>query len=399
MIIEIIFALVFGVIVGTVTGLTPGIHINLIAGLTLANLGLFSGFSPLSISVFIASLSVTHIFIDFIPSIFLGAPDEDSILAILPGHKMLKAGKGGEAVALLMQGSLVALILGAVFIPVYILFLAKMQAFIQNIIPYILIWVSLYIVLREKNPTTAFFSFALAGILGFVTFNMPIKEPLLPLLTGLFGLAGITTSIASKEKIPTQMKTNQTFILKKTSYLKSIGISSIIGPIFSFLPGIGSSHVSIVSAEIVKHDRREFLFLNGIAATFTMILSFIAVYVIGKTRTGSAATIKELLGTISFNSLFIIIISSIIAGVIAYIIGVNITHRANFLLSKVNYARLNIIVLLILVVVNIFLTNALGILILSVSTALGIWTIRSGIKRINLMGSLLIPTILYYLAY
>src|SRR3989344_2613407 len=99
MIIELVVALIVGILAGTFTGLFPGIHINLVSVfLVSASPALLQYTSPISLAVFITSMAITHSFLDFIPSIFLGAPDEDSFLSILPGHELLKKGGGHEAV-------------------------------------------------------------------------------------------------------------------------------------------------------------------------------------------------------------------------------------------------------------------------------------------------------------
>ena len=72
-IVEIILALLFGVLIGTLTGLTPGIHIYLVAVVTLSSSPLLLQYTtPIVLSVFIIALSITHTFVDFLPSTFLG---------------------------------------------------------------------------------------------------------------------------------------------------------------------------------------------------------------------------------------------------------------------------------------------------------------------------------------
>ncbi|HID71228.1 MAG TPA: hypothetical protein EYP29_00600, partial [Thermoplasmata archaeon] len=104
---------IFGSILGLVTGMLPGIHVNMVALLLLvwAPLIVESVINELSlvndvwlatilICVVILSASVVHTFVDFIPSIFFGAPDEDTVLSVLPGHQMLLKGQGYKAVVL-----------------------------------------------------------------------------------------------------------------------------------------------------------------------------------------------------------------------------------------------------------------------------------------------------------
>lgn len=81
MILELIIALFLGIFIGSLTGIAPGIHINLVSAMVVAFSGfLLEFFPPVALVVFLVSLAMTHTFIDYIPSIFLGAPDENNFL-------------------------------------------------------------------------------------------------------------------------------------------------------------------------------------------------------------------------------------------------------------------------------------------------------------------------------
>ena len=185
MIIEITIALIFGLLFGTFTGLFPGIHINLITTILTSSI-LSSQIQPLILIVCIVSMAITHTFLDFIPSIFLGAPEEDSFLSVLPGHQLLLEGRGHEAVMITLLGSLAAIPIILISTPIFIFILPSIVAKIQFLIPYLLIFISLYLIFSEKEFLLSLTIFLLAGFLGFLTLNLPIKEPLLPLLTRLF---------------------------------------------------------------------------------------------------------------------------------------------------------------------------------------------------------------------
>ena len=93
--IQIFLAIILGIIAGCITGLIPGIHINLIASFLVSISAYLTIISPpITFVIFVVSMAITHTFIDFIPSIFLGAPDNDAALSILPGHNLLLKGKG-----------------------------------------------------------------------------------------------------------------------------------------------------------------------------------------------------------------------------------------------------------------------------------------------------------------
>ena len=139
MIIEIFLALLLGVIIGTLTGISPGIHINLISSLIVSSLPLLAFIQPIALAIFIVAMSITHTFLDFIPSIFLGAPEEDSFLSILPGHQLLLEGRGYEAFIITLYGSLTALIIILLISPLFIIFLPFIYNVTKLAIPFALI--------------------------------------------------------------------------------------------------------------------------------------------------------------------------------------------------------------------------------------------------------------------
>ncbi len=55
----------------------------------------------------IFAASTVHSFVDFVPSVFIGAPDPDEALSVLPGHRLLMEGRGMAAVRAAAVGSAV----------------------------------------------------------------------------------------------------------------------------------------------------------------------------------------------------------------------------------------------------------------------------------------------------
>ena len=403
MLIEIFLALLLGILFGTITGLIPGIHINLITIIILGlSVSLLNLVSPLILIIFIVAMAITHTFIDYIPSIFLGAPDEDTILSILPGHQLLLKGHAYAGIILTLYGSLSALIIILFFVPIFIYLLPIVYPYVLRIMWIILILVSIYLIFTEKENTKrlwALIIFILAGFLGIASLNMNIKEPLLPLLTGLFGASNLLISIHQKTKIPKQkIIPLKNIKLKRKSLVKSSLASIIAAPFTAFLPGLGASQAALIGREVTNiQDQREFLFLLGAINTIVMGLSFIALYSIQKTRTGAAVAVSKLINNLSINELFYIIITIIIAGIISFFVTIFISKLVAKNINKISYSKISVSILIILTILTIYFTGFLGLLIFITSTSLGITTIQLGIKRMHLMGALLIPTILFYL--
>ncbi|MEK6933534.1 MAG: tripartite tricarboxylate transporter permease [Nanoarchaeota archaeon] len=398
MILALIVALLLGMLSGTITGLAPGIHINLIAAILLASLSSFAGIPLIALAVFIVAMSITHTFLDFIPSVFIGAPEEDTFLSILPGHELLQEGHGYKAVVLTLYGSLFALLIILIFTPLFILFLPSLYKTIKFIIPFVLIFISFYLIFREDNFLLSLVVFLLAGFLGIAAFNLPIKEPLLPLLSGLFGISSLIISLKSSKNPKKQsLLPLKEIKLSKSEFKKASLAALISAPLCSFLPGISSGHAATIGSEIIPQERKGFLFLVGSINTVIMALSFITVYAIGKARSGTAAAIQDILHQISLQHLIIILGTIIISGILAFFLGINLAKFFALSLNKINYKKLTLGIIIILTIINLIFSSWLGFIVLITSTSLGIFCILSNSRRINLMGSLIIPTIVYYL--
>ncbi len=396
MLIEIVLALLTGIFAGTLTGLTPGIHINLIGALLVSlSIGSLSFINPVYLVVFISAMAITHTFIDFIPSIFLGCPDTETELSVLPGHEMLRNGKGYEAILLTAYGSL-----AAVFILLFITFplifiISKVYDFLKILIPYILIFIFGFMVFTERKKFSAFAVLLITGFFGWSVLNFPenyLKQPLLPLLTGLFGSSMLVLSIKNKPIIPKQKITKP-----KTSMKKPVIASLIASPLCGFLPGLGSGQAAIIGNSIFKTDRKGFLILLGATNTLVMGFSFIALYIISKTRTGAAAAIKDLIGILETNVLVLIIFIVLISGIVSFFLIKKLAKFFSKEINKINYSTLSGITLIILVIVVFLISSFIGLIVLAVSTLTGIYCISLGVKRTNMMGCLLIPTIILYL--
>jgi len=395
MLIEIFLFLVIGIIAGIITGLIPGIHINLIGVLLISlSSSLLFKIPSIFLVVFIVSMAITHTFLDFIPSIFLGCPDTDTELSVLPGHDLLKKGEGYEAVLLSAYGSLAAIIIFALAAGPSVLIMKKIFPIIKIMIPYLLILTSLLLIFLEKKKLNAVIVFLLTGLLGVIilNFNLNLKEPLFPLLTGLFGSSMLLISIRNKIQIPEQKITKVRINIKKPL----IG-ALLASPLCSFLPGLGSGQAAVIGNLIARQDRKGFLVLLGATNTFVMGFSFLSLYAISRTRTGAALAIKELINIPSTNILILIIFISLLTGIIAFFLTKKIGKIFSNKINKINYTDLSFITLGILTILIGIISGGKGLFIFIISTLTGIYCISLNVKRTNMMGCLLLPTILFYL--
>ncbi len=394
MLAEIILFILIGILFGTFTGLIPGIHINLIGAFLISlSATLFLNLNPIYLSTFIVAMAITHTFVDFIPSIFMGCPDTDTELSVLPGHDLLKKGQGYQAILLTCYGSLAAIFLLIIFAFPSIKLIDNTYGIIKQILPYLLIAVSIFLISIEKNKFKALFVFLLTGILGLCVFNISqLNQPILPLLTGLFGSSLLITSIKNKTEIP-----HQKIEKPKVNLFRPLLGSIIASPLCSFLPGLGSGQAAIIGTSIANTDKRGFLVLLGATNTFVMGFSFISLYIISKTRTGAAVAIKEILGQFNIQLLILILATALISGIFAFFITKSIAKYFSTKMHKINYTKLSKFILIFLSIIILAISKPLGFIVFIISTFTGLYCINLKIRRTNMMGCLLLPTIVFYL--
>jgi putative membrane protein len=393
MLLEILISIAVGILCGAITGILPGIHINLVGTILVAlSATIFAGVNPIFLITFIASMAITHTFIDFIPSIFLGCPDTDTQLSILPGHQMLKEGRGYEAVMLTAYGGISAtIILVIISFPLAFL-VSQIYDSLHSAMAVILIAASLVLIFTEKEKLSAIFVFLLSGVLGLCVLNLDVKEPLLPLLTGLFGSSMLITSIKNKIQIPPQ-EINK----PKINLFKPLLGSVIASPLCGFLPGLGGGQSAILANTISKTDSRGFLVLVGATNILVMGLSFVSLYAISKTRTGAAVAIQQIIGTLSWKLLVVLLFVVLASSIISFFLTKFLTKMFSQKISKVNYSVLSVGTLIFLTMIVLIFSGFLGFLILVASTFTGIYFNSLPIKKTHMMGCLLVPTIIYYL--
>jgi len=318
MIFEILVVLLIGVIIGIITGLTPGIHVNLVAT-TLFALSpfLLQHLEPLSLAVFIISLSVVHSFLDTIPSVYLGAPENENALSVLPGQKMLLRGEGYQAIKITILGTYIGMIVAIVLIPLFMLTANKIYPLLKPYLIYILVLLMSYMILKDKNRFWNFFLFMISGTLGLIVFSIPnLNEPLFPLLSGLFGVSGLLLSYFENTKIPEQQIDN-IIKLKVKELVKAVLGSSIAVFLIQFFPGLGPAQGAVVANQVIKDVKdKGYLAMVGAMGTMSVVFSLVTFYTLGKAKDGTIVVISKLL-EIDFSSFLILIVVFLLAGSIA----------------------------------------------------------------------------------
>ncbi|MBR9691451.1 hypothetical protein GOV06_01570 [Candidatus Woesearchaeota archaeon] len=399
---EILLAIVIGTGAGVVTGLIPGIHINLVSLLLISISGYFIGIvNSLSLGVFIIAMAVTHTFLDIIPSVFLGAPDADTALAVLPGHKLLMEGKGFEAVKLATIGSLLCLIATILIIPFLVFFVADIYSFIQPYIGWILVVVVVFMILKEKGLLKKLwgaFVFLITGILGIIVLSgLPnLEQPLFGMLSGLFGISLLLISMSNKVKIPKQ-KISETIKISKGNLAKIVGAGTFSGSLTALFPGLGAAQAAIIGSQIVgKIGEYSFIILIGGINTVNFTFSLVTLYALQKARNGAVVAVLEILKSIDLIGLVVFLAAALVAGGIATFLAMYLTRVFSRYITKINYQYLCVGIILLIAGLVFYFSSWIGLLVLGVSTFIGMIPSLVGVKKSLAMGCLLLPVILFF---
>src|SRR3989344_4136259 len=398
MLLEISLAIVAGILAGVFAGLLPGIHPNLIAVLvSSSSIFLLNYMQSLTLAIFITSLAISNVFISIIPSIFLGAPDAETALSILPGHKMLLEGRGYEAIAISTIGALAGIIIAIASTPLIILLTKFLYNATSSIIGYILIIICIWLILKDNHSKLfALILFILSGCLGLAALNSIAKEPLFPLLSGLFGTSSLLLSLKSKTTIPFQEITYP--IIKKSKGILTIILASLAGCIACILPGLGTSQIAALSSSFTRKIKgKYFLLMLGALNSVNIVVSFIALYAINRSRNGAVLAISRIIDKLGPKELILFLASTLVVAGISTILTLKISKVFSKFIEKVNYEKLCIFTLLFITTLVFLISGWFGILILLVSTALGILPQLKGTNRNHLMGCLLVPIILFFI--
>jgi len=361
-------------------------------------------FIPISVCCTIMSASVVHSFLDFVPSVFVGAPDGEDAISVLPGHRLLLKGNGMMAVRSAAIGSLIgcsAAILLA--IPLQLLMLNGLADDLNGYTKYVLIAVSFLLLWNEFKRHNIIFgtiAFVLSGILGWIVMKLPIPIDsvldggtlLMPMLSGLFGLPAMLT--ASKgSPFPKQVD-------KVKDPVGSIpGLKGVImGTVAGWFPGITSTVGATISTTVMP-DRSPERFISTVASigTVTAVLSLVTLSVSGGGRSGTVIVIGQILGdsisgpvTIAFRMM---LLAAAIGSLLGYMLTIQAGKMASRALSGKDPSTLNKLIIALIVAIVLLTTGPWGLYILILATLIGFIPVSNDTGKTVLCGCLILPVL------
>lgn len=285
-----------------------------------------------------------------------------------------------------------------------------------------------------KRRALAAAVFMLSGLLGIALLSTPgmasrnlfiIEIPsldqstvlLFPLFTGLFGLSTLLLSMMDSPVIPEQNLDSPRLKLGLGRQLKAIG-SGTIASLASWFPGVSAAISTIISVflhksndnaaegEANESETQEFLISVSAVNTSVALFNLMALFVIMKSRSGAMKAVE---GIIASNlteweplaNVPVAMASLLVAAIIAALVSVPLALFFGRLFAKycsrINYKMLVRGVIIFLLAMIIIFSGALGLVILAISTCIGMIPPLIGVKRVHLMGCLIVPVILFFI--
>jgi len=417
-IILLILSILAGFLLGIFTGLLPGIHVNNIA-LILVGISPIFPIHPFYMAIILFSNYIANTFFDIIPSIFIGAPDEETALTVLPGHKLLLQGRGIEAVRLSAIGSALSIQLSLLFMPIFAVLFLTLYTTVDEITPILLILILLFMISTEKEediPGAGIFSLSknkkkifasvaifLSGILGVFAYKYhDIFVPLIsipssflfPLLTGLFGTPIILNSIIKDPKIPDQVY--KEVLHKPSKIFKDSVIGTISGSLVSWLPGVSSGIATVIAGFFTRGGDKDYIISLSSVNTANAMYTLLFFYLLGIPRSGAMISVNDLIGLISFGIFILFLISSMVVSILSYIFLFYISPFVSSVFTNINYKLLNYVIITFLACLIFIFTGINGILLFILSIFVGLTIQRMNVKKTNAMACIIIPVILMH---
>ena len=458
LLVSIVVSSTAGFALGFVTGLVPGLHVNNVAAAVVAYAGCILGcftaiggllgcdVPGLLISCFLVSALVSHSFSEAVPNTFVGIPASDAV-SVLPAHRLAKAGLGWLAIRSSMDGSMAGVLLATVMIVPVCLCMGPwigIYSALKTVMGFLIILFSAVLVLSDRGSNDPISDgigdkarvamiasgiFMISGLLGIVVLEsdyfcsnlsplpfgsepIPSSSLLLPLFAGLFGVPTLLLSLSQEDGAYVEM--GRGIKLSPGRYRSESLLTIFGGLLVGWIPGMTSGSSATLCAIIARKPlgegcgvdaSRRFIWLYSAISSAGAVLSIGALFVILRARSGVMDAVTMFLGAIDpFDGemcdlvapcalLLSMMLSAIASHSLMQSMRSILKRGARHLLSK----RLTIVCILFICVLAAALTGFRGMLLMFAACSLGLLPPRLGVRRIHLMGCLLVPISISFL--
>jgi len=414
---------------------------NVAAGLTAyagATIAVFGAISTvfnsdaagLLVCCFISSALVSHMFAESITSTYLGIPAGD-VVSVLPAHRLAKAGLGRLAVRASADGTLEGIVLSSLALLPFCLLMGHPFHFysaLRDIMGFLMVFFSVILLMSEgpsrRRIVLGTVLFLTSGLLGCAVLMsnyyascvpdlpwmngefVPRSSLLLPLFAGLFGVPSLVNSIGARQILDLSSKLK--FPVSKPRVWRDRALSLLGGAIVGWLPGMTSGSSATLCAPRVsevaeKDDEVEgsvrFIWLYSFISSSGAVFAVGALFVILRARSGSMDAVQFFIGDSLImdglgNDLLTIapiLLSMLIAASLSHSVLRSIDSQLGPIHRVLCSEKVAVASLVFVVSLSMALTGVRGLLVMTAAVSLGLLPPLIGVRRIQLMGCLLVP--------
>jgi putative membrane protein len=386
-----------GIALGTVSGLVPGLHVNNLA-LLLASVAPAVPGPPRLVGAAMLAAGVVHSFLDAVPALALGVPDAAMAATALPGHRLVIAGRGREAVRLSALGSGLAV---AFAVPLAVPVTEAMTAVypvIRAHLPVVLGGAVAFLLFTEgtlRAVAGGAAAFLGSAALGYATLDLSPAAPLdaggmlTPLFAGLFG-APVLVEALSGSGIPEQ--DDATIGASRWTVGVTALAGSLAGAIVGYLPGVSAAVAAVVALAFVPGSTgaRGFVVTTSGVNTANTIFALFALAALGAPRTGVMVALQETGAPVN---LPLLLASAGVAGLAGFVLVLRLGDHYLQVVGSFDNASVSVGVLALLTGLIWLFAGVVGVGVFAVSALVGLVPAAFGARRVHLMGVLLGPLI------
>lgn len=415
----VLLATVFGTFLGALFSLLPALHIYNVAGIfLLLVIRVEAQVEPLLIALTLLSSLVAYGFLNTIPSVFFGVPDESTAFMVLPSSKAMLQGRGYEASMLTGLGSLGGVLLIMGFAPFALGFIPTLRVLLGPHMGWVLLSIGAYMLISEwpigtdrpKNKLwrlwdswdRLFFgilTFTLSALLGMVILNRTMVpsemafQGVMPAFVGLFAVPWVMQNILSRHDVPAQV-IPESLDVGPGIFVRSMCSGGLGGFFSAIFPVVTAGVGSLVAGHATaQHDDRVFLIGYGAAKVIYYAGAFLFFFAPGMnlTRGGMAWMVGPFYQASAqaeyWMALGVLLFSAAISVVLLDVA----SRYAVRIIERVDYRNLSWVSLLICFLIVGGLTGAPGLLICVTGAGIGSIPIFFNCRRSHCMAVLIVP--------
>jgi len=421
-----------GVALGTASGLVPGLHANNFALLLAATAAAVPG-PPAAVAAAMLAAGVVHTFLDAVPALALGVPDASMVATALPGHRLVIAGRGREAVRLSALGSGIAVTVALVLAVPVTRAMTAVYPTLRAHLPLVLgAFVAVLVLTEHTWPArlAGLGSFFAASALGAATLDVSPSAPLAagsvltPLFAGLFGAPVLVEAIGGRG-VPPQADPHVT--LDRLAVARNGLAGTLGGAGVGYLPGVSAAVAAVVVLTAMPGDdpppevrptgpfapaekpderrgvgagagptpaqldaaRRYVVATSGVN-TANSIFALFALVALGTPRTGVLVAVERSGRVVLPAALSAVVVAAACGFLLVLSVGDGYLRAV----GRMDATRLSLALLSLLGLLSYLFAGPLGVGVYALATLVGLVPPQLGCRRVHLMGVLIGPLIL-----